>query len=55
METKMYFKKTLKKWKFLTKKTLKIKNQKTFQYDLPLADSSQTTTKHRPMFPKYYT
>ena len=38
-----------------TKKMLKIKTQKIFQYDLPLADSCQTTTKHRPMFPKYYT
>ena len=52
----MYSKKTYKKMKIPNKKnTLKIKNQKTFQYDLPLADSSQTTTKHRPMFPKYYT
>ena len=45
----MYKKKHLKKWKFLKKK-LKKK-----QYELRLADSSQTTTKHQPMFPKYYT
>ena len=37
------------------KKLQKNEIKKTFQYDLPLADSSQTTTKHRPMFPKYYT
>ena len=48
-------KKHLKTWKFPTKKNIKNQKHKTFQYDLPLAASSQTTTKHRPMFPKYYT
>ena len=41
--------------KIPNKKNITNQKQKTFQYDLPLADSSQTTTKHRPMFPKYYT